>query len=186
MSDGWEDSFVSMAINTNQPKPKKAEMTLEEQNNSQLIEENFKKSKLRAKIDSMKEELNMFSRTLDPDHLKDAMEIREELVDDNSSIDEVLINTKELYEHAFKFANVASYDNVIAQLTEIQNAQDNLNQNTNNPILVKKFIEVAQKVKKNFKKAYNDDWIDPASNESGVPSTAASVFHVQQEDEIEI
>ena len=62
----------------------------------------------------MKEEISLFSRDLDPDHLKDALEIKYELVDLDIPTEDILINTKELYELGFKFPNVATYDNVQA------------------------------------------------------------------------
>ena len=46
----------------------------------------------------MKEEINMFSRTLDPEHLKSCIELREELLEGNNSVEDLQINTKELYE----------------------------------------------------------------------------------------
>ena len=60
----------------------------------------------------MKEELAMFSKSLDPDHLKSCIEIREELLEGNNSVEDLTINTKELYEKGFKFQHVVEYDHV--------------------------------------------------------------------------
>ena len=60
----------------------------------------------------MKEEISLFSRELEPQHLSDALEIKDELSDMNIPQEDILINTKELYELGFKFPNVATYDNV--------------------------------------------------------------------------
>ena len=60
----------------------------------------------------MKEELAMFSKTLDPDHLKSCIEVREELLEGNNSVEDLQINTKELYEKGFKFPHVVEYDHV--------------------------------------------------------------------------
>ena len=60
----------------------------------------------------MKEEISLFSRDLEPEHLTNALEIKDELVDLDIPSEDILINTKELYELGFKFPNVATYDNV--------------------------------------------------------------------------
>ena len=112
----------------------------------------------------MKEEVSLFSRTLDRAHWTSALEIKKELEDTvKTPIDDLKINTKDLIEQGFQFPNVATYDNVVAQLTDVQNVQDNLNQNADSEPNMRKFIEVVTKVKKNLKKSYNDQWVDPAS-----------------------
>ena len=60
----------------------------------------------------MKEEISLFSRDLEPEHLTNALEIKDELTDIDIPSEDILINTKELYELGFKFPNVATYDNV--------------------------------------------------------------------------
>ena len=62
----------------------------------------------------MKEELNLFCRSLDKSHFESAVEMRNELIEQNHPQDELRINTKDLYEQAFNFPNVAQYDNVQA------------------------------------------------------------------------
>ena len=44
-----------------------------------LIEQNFEATVLKNKVDSMKEELSLFCKTLDPDHFKNAIVMRDEL-----------------------------------------------------------------------------------------------------------
>ena len=107
----------------------------------------------------------MFSKSLDKQHLKNAMEMKQSLAEDTSlNIEDIQINTKELYENAFQFPNVAQYEHVQTQLSELQSVQDNLNQNQDNPINQDKFVRVATKVKNNFIKAYKDQWTDPSKN----------------------
>ena len=106
----------------------------------------------------------MFSKSLDKQHLKNAMEMKQSLAEDSLNIEDVQINTKELYENAFQFPNVAQYEHVQTQLSELQSIQDNLNQNQDNPINQDKFVRVATKVRNNFIKAYKDQWTDPAKN----------------------
>ena len=60
----------------------------------------------------MKEELLLFSKTLDPEHLKSCIELREELLEGNNSVEDLTINTKEMYESGFKFQHVVEYDHV--------------------------------------------------------------------------
>ena len=113
----------------------------------------------------MKEELTLFSKTLDPDHFKNAAAIRNELVDQNHPQPELVINTKQLYEKAFEFPKVATYDDVQNLLTEVQNSQDNLNQNQDNEVLMQKFVQTATKIKENFKKSYGEQWNDPGAGQ---------------------
>ena len=53
----------------------------------------------------------MFSKSLDKEHLKNAIEMKQSLTEQNNLSnnlgDDILINTKELYENAFTFPNVA-------------------------------------------------------------------------------
>ena len=78
----------------------------------------------------MKEEVSLFSRTLDRSHWTSALQMKAELEDTvKTQVDDLKINTKDLMEQGFQFPNVASYDNVQAQLAEVQGVQDNLNQN---------------------------------------------------------
>lgn len=54
----------------------------------------------------------MFSKTLDKSHLNNAIELRNALIEENQPVDEIQINTKDLYESAFQFPNVAQYEHV--------------------------------------------------------------------------
>jgi hypothetical protein len=67
----------------------------------------------------MKDEVLMFSKSLDTDHLLSAIELRKDLLDSNLNVEDIAINTKELYENSFTFPNVSQYDHVQSQLTEI-------------------------------------------------------------------
>ena len=105
---------------------------------------------MNQKIEQIKDEVLMFSKSLDKEHLKNALEMKQTLLDQNNNLEEIPISTKDLYEGAFQFANVAQYEHVQSQLSELQSAQDNLNQNQENPILQDKFVRVATKVRNNF------------------------------------
>ena len=108
----------------------------------------------------MNSELLEFSKTLDTEHFQAAVDMRNELLEDHINEPELVITTKQLYKNAFVFPGVSEYENVNSQLTDVQNAQDNLNQNQDNPVLMDKFVKVATKVRQNFKNAYKDGWID--------------------------
>ena len=117
--DGWEDALSGEAVQEKtDEKPKKAPEppTLSA---AELIEQNFQKNVLKNKVDSMKEELSLFSRTLEPEHLEAAKSMRAELEEDKHPQDELVINTKDLYEQGFQFDSVAHYDNVQNLLSEL-------------------------------------------------------------------
>ena len=96
-------------------------------NSAENIEKSFAQTVLKQKIDQIKDETLMFSKTLDKSHLKNAIEMRNALVEENNQVEDIQITTKDLYESAFQFPNVAQYEHVQSQLSELQSAQDNLN-----------------------------------------------------------
>ena len=54
----------------------------------------------------------MFSKTLDKSHLNNAIEMRNALIEANNDVEDIVINTKDLYEGAFQFPYVAQYEHV--------------------------------------------------------------------------
>ena len=61
----------------------------------------------------MKDEVLMFSKSLDKDHLLAAIDLRKDIMDTtNMETEEIQINTKDLYENAFTFQAVSQYDHV--------------------------------------------------------------------------
>ena len=100
------------------------------------IQSNFEKNVLQTKVNSMKEELGLFSRTQDPKHFRNAIQVRNQLENEDHQQPDLVVDTKELFAKGFTFENVAQYDHVVAQLTEVQNAQDNLNNNQDNDTLM--------------------------------------------------
>lgn len=50
------------------------------------------------------------------------------------------VDTKEIYEKAFSFAEIAKNDEVVSLLEPLEIAQKNLNMNSNNHLLIDKFI----------------------------------------------
>ena len=47
-------------------------------------------------------------------------------------------------------------------MNELEAAQNNLNNNMDNEVLQKKFIEKAKEVRKNLQERYGENWNDPA------------------------
>jgi hypothetical protein len=77
------------------------------------IQTAFERTVLKKKIESMKEELALFSRTQDADHIMSAIALRNELGEEGHPQQELLINTKELFEKGFSYPNVAEYEHVV-------------------------------------------------------------------------
>lgn len=71
-------------------------------------------------------------------------------------------NTKELFKNNFNFDSIASNDDTVAILQDLDIAENNLNQNPNNRILLNKYIVAAQSAAKELKKKYRDFWTNPA------------------------
>ena len=126
----WDDNYVGQAIlsQTESKAASSANSLQTEEQAAAQIETNFQEQVIKNKITSMKEEVSLFSKTLDRAHWQAALDMKKELEETvKTPVDELRINTKELLEQGFQFPNVATYDNVVAQLTDVQNVQDNLN-----------------------------------------------------------
>ena len=103
--DGWDDTFLGQAIlqKSSEISGKALEKEEKTMEASDLIEQNFEKSVLKNKIDSLKEEMSLFSRTLDQDHLENAKSLFKELEEENHPQPDLLITCKELFEAGFQF-----------------------------------------------------------------------------------
>ena len=121
--DNWDANYLGQAImSTDQDESMVQEAAAQ-------IQKAYESTVLTKKIHSMKEELDLFSRTQDPDHFKAAIALRNELNEEGHPQKELIVNTKELFEAGFAFKNVAEYDHVVQMLSDVGNAQDNLNNN---------------------------------------------------------
>ena len=72
------------------------------------------------------------------------------------------VNTRKIFEQRFAFEDVAKNDYAVAQLENLETAQINLNNNSDNKILLDKFISTAQDTAEALLKQYPDIWSDPA------------------------
>lgn len=128
------------------------------------IQTAFEHTVLNKKIESLKEETDLFSRTQDPDHFRNAVALKNELNEEGHPQSDILINTKELFEKGFSFNNVAEYDHVVQLLADVQNSQENLSQNEENQTLMDNFVATCKKVRKNLKSQYKEGWNDPGAS----------------------
>lgn len=81
MQDGWDDSFVSESlIDKDNSKAKEREQKEDQDlNSAENIEKNFAQTVMNQKIEQIKDEVLMFSKSLDKDHLKNALEMKQSL-----------------------------------------------------------------------------------------------------------
>ncbi len=71
------------------------------------------------------------------------------------------VTTKELYDKSFSFPKVRNYDYAVENMNELEHYEDNLNKNLSNSLALKRFIEVAKKVRANLNDKYDIGFIDP-------------------------
>ena len=105
-------------------------------------------------------QLGQFSRTFEMKHWDNAMKIRSELAKEGEN-PRIAVTTKELYDHSFSFPKVRNYDYAVEQMNELEHYEDNLNANIDNSLALKRFIEVAKKVRANLNDKYDIGFIDP-------------------------
>ena len=94
------------------------------------------------------------------------MEMRTNLVENENvpkeELDRAKIDTKNLFQKGFQFAEVARNDYAAGQLDELEIAEKNFNSNLDNVDLLGTFLNTAAKVKTNLSSKYQDQWTDPA------------------------
>ena len=114
-------------------------------------------------LDETKEEMeyqvDMFSRTLNPKHWTNALNISKAI----GHKDLLHVHTWELLDKAFSFPRVRRYGFVQENMDMLEHFQDNLNTNISNSDLMNKFIDAGKQVKTNFQEKYHDgEFADPA------------------------
>ena len=105
-------------------------------------------------------QLGQFSRHFDMKFWDNAMKIKDELSKKGIN-PRFAVTTKELYDHSFSFPKVRNYDYAVEQMNELEHYEDNLNNNISNSLALKRFVEVAKKVRKNLNDKYDIGFIDP-------------------------
>ena len=89
-----------------------------------------------------------------------AMEIAKKLKSEGNNV-KLAVTTKELYDKSFSFPKVRNYDFAVENMNELEAAEDNLNKNISNGLFLKKFLQVAKKVRANLNAKYDIGFIDP-------------------------
>ena len=98
-------------------------------------------------LDETQEELDyqvdMFSRTLDPRHWTNAINVAKAIGSDPSKL---RIHTWDLYDKAFSFPRVRRYNFVNDNMDMLEHFQDNLNLNVTNKRNMENFLRTAKQV----------------------------------------
>ena len=95
-------------------------------------------------------QMDMFSRTLDPRHWTNAVNIAEALTKKTGKAPKLSVHTWELYDNAFSFPRVRRYGFVQENMDMLEHFQDNLNQNQANSQHMSNFLRVANTVRQNL------------------------------------
>ena len=110
--------------------------------------------------DEMHYQLGEFSRNFQMESWNNAMHIKDKL-NKKGSFPKFAVTTKELYDKSFSFPKVRNYDYAVQNMNEIEHYEDNLNSNLSNALALKRFIDVAKKVRANLNDKYDIGFIDP-------------------------
>ena len=110
--------------------------------------------------DSLHFQLGEFSRNFKMENWDNAMKIKEGL-DKQGKKTRFAVTTKELYDKSFSFPKVRNYDYAVENMNELEHYEDNLNANLSNKLALKRFVEVAKKVRANLNDKYDIGFIDP-------------------------
>ena len=110
--------------------------------------------------DEMHYQLGEFSRNFQMENWNNAMHIKGKL-NKKGQFPKFAVTTKELYDKSFSFPKVRNYDYAVQQMNELEHYEDNLNSNLSNALALKRFIDVAKKVRANLNDKYDIGFIDP-------------------------
>ena len=110
--------------------------------------------------DEMHYQLGEFSRNFQMESWNNAMHIKDKL-NKKGVFPKFAVTTKELYDKSFSFPKVRNYDYAVQNMNELEHYEDNLNANLSNALALKRFIDVAKKVRANLNDKYDIGFIDP-------------------------
>lgn len=105
-------------------------------------------------------QLGEFSRNFQMESWSNAMHIKDKLSKKGVN-PKYAVTTKELYDKSFSFPKVRNYDYAVQNMNELEHYEDNLNTNLSNALALKRFIDVAKKVRANLNDKYDIGFIDP-------------------------
>lgn len=117
-----------------------------------------------AKISQMKENFNVFSKTLDLAQLKTAIDIRKDLEHGGIPANnlDISIDLIEEMRAGFKtFPEIANNEFVEQELQVVEAAQDNLIANPENQKLAQKLVDITHEASKHLSEQYGDNWQNP-------------------------
>jgi len=83
--------------------------------------------------------MDMFSRTLDPRHWTNVLNLNSAL----AKPQKLSVHTWELYDKAFSFPRVRRYQYVQENMEMLEHFEDNLNSNISNSVNMARFLKVA-------------------------------------------
>jgi len=113
--------------------------------------------------DELDYQVDMFSRTLDERHWKNAQNIASAMGKNGTSAAGLKIHTWELYDTAFSFPRVRRYGFTNDNMDMLEHFQDNVNLNSSNTVNFQNFLRTAKQVKSNLnEKFHNGEFSDPA------------------------
>ena len=114
--------------------------------------------------DELDYQVDMFSRTFDPRHWKNALNIADKL--GAKAQGSLKVHAWELYDKSFTFPRVRRYNFVNDNMDMLEHFQDNLNTNISNQVNMDRFLRVANTVRTNISTKYhNGEFDDPANTD---------------------
>lgn len=118
----------------------------------------------------MKDAFLKFSKSLTEADFDAAVALKKDLLENDhvpqEQLDKVKITTNAELKKGFSFPEVSKNDFAANLFEEFEIAEKNLNSNLDNVDLFNTFVEQADKVKKQLKEKYSDQWTDPADGEA--------------------
>ena len=110
--------------------------------------------------EEMNYQMGEFSRNFKMENWDNAVKIKNALAEKGQKV-KFAVTTKELYDKSFSFPKVRNYDYAVENMNELEHYEDNLNSNNTNSLALKRFVEVAKKVRANLNDKYDIGFIDP-------------------------
>jgi hypothetical protein len=115
-------------------------------------------------VGELEYQMEMFSRTLDPRHWTNVLNIYGALKKKGAkNLPKLQVKTWDLYDKAFSFPRIRRYNYVCENMDMLEHFQDNLNTNISNSVHMENFLRVANTVRTNLLTKYHDgEFVDPA------------------------
>jgi len=116
--------------------------------------------------DELDYQVDMFSRTLDPRHWTNVVNISKAMEKSSGKAPRLQVHTWELMDKSFAFPRVRRYNFVNENMDMLEHFQDNLNTNISNNVNMENFLRVAKTTRDNFAAKYhNGEFDDPGHHD---------------------